>query len=129
MPDFKHDTIESLRKMTLEELANYTANSAPGNWTHLAGMAEFPLRQTQWQMKAAEAQIEAAGAEKEAARAATKAASAESDAARAATATATATEKNAKYMLASVLVAALAACASAASAYFAWYGATHPLHP
>jgi hypothetical protein len=52
MPDFKRDTIEFLRKMTPEELANYTANSPPGNWMHLAGVAEFTLRQTQWQMKA-----------------------------------------------------------------------------
>jgi DNA-binding protein YbaB len=129
MSDFKQQAIASLRGMSLEELADYTANSSPGNWTHLAGMAEFTLRQTDWQMKAAQAQIEAAEAEKEAAHAATAAAAAESDAARAATVTASATQKNAKYMLASVIVAAFAAVASAISTYFAWYGATHPPHP
>jgi DNA-binding protein YbaB len=129
MSDFKQQTITSLRGMNLEELANYTAGSSPGNWTHLAGMAEFTLRQTEWQMKAAQAQIEAAEAEKEAARAATAAAAAESEAAKAATITASATQRNAKYMLASVIVAAFAAFASAISTYFAWSGAAHPPHP
>jgi hypothetical protein len=41
---------------------------------------------------------------------------------------AAATEVNAKYMLWSVIVAALAAFGSAASAYFAWFGITHPPH-
>ena len=129
MSDFRAETIAKLRAMTLDEVVDYTAAQQADHWTHSAGMAEIARRQTGWQIKAAQAQVEAAEAEKEAARAATAAAAAESEAAQAATLTARATEKNAKYMLASVVVAALAACASAVSAYFAWYGATHPLHP
>jgi hypothetical protein len=56
------------------------------------------------------------------------AAKAEREAAEAAIAMAGSTERNAKYMLASVIVAALSAIASAVSAYFAWYGATQPPH-
>src|SRR5260370_28146987 len=94
----------------LEQLASWTGNAQPGSINHTAGLAEFTFRQTKAQLAASEAQIRAANAEVEAAQAAT--------------ATAHATEKNAKYMLASVIVAAVAAIASAVSAYFALYGAT-----
>lgn len=122
MTDFKAQTIASLRKMSLDDLAEYTAAQQADHWTHSAGMVEFTRRQTEWQVKAAEAQIEAAGAEKEAARAATIAATAEGDAARAAIDTAAATKQNAKYMLFSVIAAAVSAVASLASTAIAVFG-------
>lgn len=120
--DFKSNAIASLRKMTLDELADYTAAQQADHWTHSAGMAEFTLRQTQWQVKAAEAQVEAATAEKEAARAATIAAKAQEQAAHAAVDTAKATKENARYMLYSVIAAALSAFASLVSTAIAVFG-------
>jgi hypothetical protein len=95
VPDFKVETIASIRKMTLDQLADYTAAQQPDHWTHSAGMAKFMRRQAEWQVRAAEAQIEAAKAEKEAAQAATIAADAERDAAQVAIDTAAATKRNA----------------------------------
>lgn len=84
--------------MTLEELAqqrNFRADSSP----HLAANAEIIRRQTAAQLGAAGAQIEAANAEKRAADAAVNSAGA--------------TRLNAKYMLWSVIAAAVSAGASA----------------
>jgi hypothetical protein len=122
VPDFKADTITKLRGMTLDEVIDYTATQQADHWTHSAGMAEIARRQTEWQIKAAEAQVQAAEAEKEAARAATNAATAESDAARAAIETAAATNRNARYMLWSVIAAAVSAIASLASTAIAVFG-------
>jgi hypothetical protein len=92
MPDFRGEAVESLRKMSLDELANYTAQQSTGHWTYQAGMTEFTFRQTEWQIKAAEAQIKAAEAEERAASAAIESASH--------------AERNARYMLWSVYAAA-----------------------
>jgi hypothetical protein len=89
------------KDMTLEELAqqmNFRADSLP----HLAANAEIIRRQTEAQLGAATAQIEAAHAEKRAADAAVDSAAA--------------TRLNAKYMLWSVIAAAISAGASAISA-------------
>ena len=109
MTDFKNDTMTSLRNMSLDELAMFTGSSSPGNWTHLAGMIEFTRRQTEAQINASTAQISAAEAEVKAANAATRAAEAAVD-------SASATQLNAKYMLWSVIAAAVSATASAATA-------------
>jgi hypothetical protein len=122
VPDFKAETIAKLRQMSLDELANYTAAQQADHWTHSAGEAEFSRRQIEWQIKAAQAQVEAAEAEKEAARAATLAATAETDAARAGIDTASATKQNAKYMLWSVIAAAISAFASLVSTAIAVFG-------
>ena len=99
---------------TLTELAEWMADGQFGSDRHAQGNAEFFRRQVEWQIKAAEAQIEAANSEAEAARAATE--------------TAAATRLNAKYLLASVIVAAVAAIFSAVSTFLTWYGVTHSLH-
>ncbi len=91
---------------SLKDLAQWTGEAQPGSTNHTRGMAEFTKRQTESQLKADEAHIAAAKAEQTAAEAATKAASS--------------AERNATYMLWSVIVAAMAAFASAFSAYFAW---------
>ena len=122
LADFKTDTIANTRKMSLDELADFTAGQQADHWTHSAGMAEFTRRQTEWQIKAAEAQIEAAAAEKDAAQAATVAAAVGGDAAQAAIETAAATKRNAQYMLLSVIAAAVSAVASLASTAIAVFG-------
>jgi hypothetical protein len=91
--------------MTLEELAqqmNFRADSLP----HLAASAEFIRRQTKAQLDASAATIEAANAEKLAAEAAVDSAGA--------------MRANARYMLWSVIVAAVSAIASASAAYLAY---------
>jgi hypothetical protein len=87
--------------LSLEDLASHTGNAQPGSLNHTAGMAEFTFRQTKAQLEASEAQIIASHAETKAAEAAVKGTAA--------------AERNAKYMLASVVVAAIAAIASAVS--------------
>jgi hypothetical protein len=67
MADFKIQTIASLRRMTLDELADFTATQNADHWTHSAGMAEFTRRQTQAQLDACQAQIAAANAQERAA--------------------------------------------------------------
>ena len=121
----KEETVAALRKMTLGQLADFTALQQADHWTHSAGMAEFTMRQVEWQAKAAQAQIQAAEAEKEAAQAATIAAKAQVEAARAAIDTAGATKQNAKYMLWSVIAAAFSAVASLVSTAIAVFG-HHP---
>lgn len=101
MSDFKQDAISLLRRMSLEELANYTAEQTAGHWTHQAGITEFTLRQTEWQIRAAEAQVRAAEAEQKAAEAAVE--------------NARHSERNAKYMLLSVFAAAASAAISLAT--------------
>ena len=99
--------------LSLEDLASWTGNAGSTSVNHTAGMAEFTFRQTQAQLKASEAQIRASEAEELAAQAAIKGTAA--------------AERNAKYMLASVIVAAVSATSSAAAAYFA-YAALHVPH-
>jgi hypothetical protein len=77
---------------SIEELGNWLGGSMDGSINRAIGTAEFLKRQTKWQIEAAQAQIRAANAEEEAARAATAAAHS--------------AEKNAKYMLWSVIAAA-----------------------
>jgi hypothetical protein len=99
---------------TLEELAQdmcFRADSLP----HLTARAEITRRQTKAQLDACAAQISAATAER--------------DAAQAAVATAHSTEKNATYMLWSVIIATISAIASAVSAIAAWYAVTHSAQP
>jgi hypothetical protein len=93
---------------SLEDLASSTGNAEPGSINHTAGMAKFTFRQTKAQIAASDAQIEAARAE-------TKAANAAITSAHAA-------EKNAKYMLWSVIAAALSAVASLISTAIAVFG-------
>jgi hypothetical protein len=78
---------------------------------HLAAKAEITARQIRIQREATEAQKLAADAEKLAADASVRSAQA--------------AERNAKYMLASVIVAALAAIAAAFSAYYTYKGTIH----
>ena len=101
-------------KMTLDELAQGMAKSED-SLDRLAARAEIMRRQTQAQLDACAAQIDAARAERESAFSAA--------------AIARATERNTKYMLASVLVAAGAAVASAVSAYFTYHAAVNMLVP
>ena len=101
-------------KMTLDELAQGMAKSEDSLDRQVA-RAEIMRRQTQAQLDASAAQIDAARAERESAFSAA--------------AIARASERNAKYMLASVIVAAAAAVASAASAYFAYHAAVNLLVP
>jgi hypothetical protein len=129
MVDFKGETIAKLKEMSLDEVIDFTAEQQEGHWSRAAGMVEIARRQTDWQMRAAQAQIEAAGAEKEAAKAATAAAAAEADAARAGVVTAEATQLSATHMRRSVMVAVaslvfacFAALASSVQSYVAWTG-------
>ena len=94
------------RDMDLDELAQQM-NLRPDSLAHLAAHAEFIRRQTEAQLEAAHAQVVAARAEEMAAKANI--------------ATADATKKNAKYMLASVIVAAISALASAVAAYWSYW--------
>jgi hypothetical protein len=104
MSDFKVQAIASLRQMTIDQLADYTASQPPGHWTHSAGMAEFTRRQTQAQLDACQAQIAAANAEERAANAAVE--------------TAQHAQRNAKYMLWSVIAAAASALISLISTLY-----------
>jgi hypothetical protein len=79
------------RKASLDDLAKWTGDAEPGSINHTAGMAELTRRQILGQIEATEVEKWAAAA----------------------------SEKNAKYMLWSVIVAAIAAIAAAFSAYFA----------
>ena len=80
--------------MTLDELA-LDLRKKPDSLDYLTAKAEFALRQMRTQLKATEAQIEAANAAR----------------------------RNAKYMLASVIVVAVSAIVSAVSAYFTYLSA------
>jgi hypothetical protein len=92
---------KQLREMKLEDVLSWTGRNDPASPNHDRGMAELRFREIVLQMKSSEAQIAAADAEKLAADAAVKGTAA--------------AERNAKYMLASVIVAALAALVSAVS--------------
>jgi hypothetical protein len=102
--------------MSLEELTNdlCAAPTSQQNWN---AKAEFMRRQTQAQLDACRSQIIASEAE-------TRAAEAAVVAAQAALKGSAAAERNAKYMLGSVIVAAFAAACSAisaiATAYSVW---------
>jgi len=101
-------------KMTLDELAQELAKSDQ-SLDCRAARAEIMRRQTQAQLDACAAQIDAARAERESAFSAA--------------AIARASERNTKYMLASVTVAAVAAVAAAMSAYFSYHAAVNLLVP
>jgi len=94
------------RDMDLDELAQQM-NLRPDSLAHLAAHAEFIRRQTEAQLEAARAQVIAAKAEERVATASIEAADA--------------TKKNAKYMLASVIVAAISALASAVAACYSYW--------
>jgi hypothetical protein len=93
------------KDMDLDELAQQM-HLRPDSLAHLAAHAEFIGRQTEAQLEAAHAQIVSARAEEMAAKASI--------------ATADATKKNARYLLASVVVAAISAFASAVAAYYSY---------
>jgi hypothetical protein len=95
-------------KMTLDELAQAMSKS-DDSLDRRTAQAEIMRRQTQAQLDACAAQIDAARAERESAFSAA--------------ALARATEKNAKYLLASGIVAAGAAIAAAVAAYFTYHAA------
>jgi hypothetical protein len=92
---------KQLREMPLDDLLSWTGRSDPTSLNHNMGMAELRFREIKLQMESSQAQIAAAEAEKLAADAAVRGTAA--------------TERNAKYMLVSVIVAALAALVSAIS--------------
>lgn len=91
-------------RMPLDEIAAALGRAAPGSQTHSAMLAELNLRQTLAQIEATEAQKKAADAEKQAADAAIQ--------------TADATRLNAKYMLLSVIAAAVSAIITALGVAF-----------
>jgi hypothetical protein len=93
---------KQLREMRLEDVLSWMGRSDPASPNHDRGMAELRFREITLQMKSSEAQIAAADAEKRAADAAVESAGA--------------TKLNAKYMLWSVIAAAVSAGASAISA-------------
>jgi hypothetical protein len=101
---------KQLREMKLEDVLNWTGRNDPTSPNHDRGMAELRFREIILQLKSSEAQIAAADAQKLAADAAVKGTAA--------------TERNAKYMLNSVIVAAIAAIFAAtsaiATAYSVW---------
>jgi Tfp pilus assembly protein FimV len=101
-------------KMTLDELAQ-EMSKAEDSLDHLMARAEIMRRQTQAQLNACAAQIDAASAEREAALSAA--------------ATARSTEKTVKYLLTSVILASAAALGSAVSAYFAYHAALNTVAP
>lgn len=94
------------KEMDLDELAQQM-HLRPDSMAHLAAHAEFIRRQTEAQLEAAHAQIVAAQAEEMAAKASI--------------ATADATKTNARYLLASVIVAAISAVASAVAACYSYW--------
>src|SRR5216683_4860668 len=87
------------RTADLDQLAGWIGDATIDSVNYNKGMAEIVRRQTKAQLDSCAAQVKASNAEVKAAEAATLGAAA--------------TEKNAKYMLASVIVAALAAIGSA----------------
>ena len=89
-----------LTQMSLEDIAEAIKAYPPGSAGHTQGMTEFVRRQTQWQIQASIAQVRAANEAGEANISA---------------------RKNAKYMLWSVIVAAVSAFASALSAALTAY--------
>jgi hypothetical protein len=91
----------TLRDMSLDALLLWMGRSQPNSTNHDMGMAELRFREIKLQMESSQAQIRAAEAERLAAEASVKGA--------------VAAERNAKYMFASVIVAALAALVSATS--------------
>jgi hypothetical protein len=94
------------KNMDLDELAQQM-HLRPDSMSHLAAHAEFIRRQTDAQLEAARAQIVAARAEEMAAKASI--------------ATADATKKNARYLLAAVIAAAISALASAMAACYTYW--------
>jgi hypothetical protein len=94
------------KDMDLDELAQQM-HLRPDSLAHLAAQAEFIRRQTEAQLEAAHATIIAARAEEMAAKASI--------------ATADATKKNARYLLAAVIVAAISALASAVAASYSYW--------
>jgi hypothetical protein len=95
------------RTASLYGLSGWRGNAGINSVNYDIGMAEMLRRQTKAQLEASEAQIIASKAETRAAEAAVKGTAA--------------AERNAKYMLASVLVAASAAIFSAISAIATLY--------
>jgi hypothetical protein len=93
---------DGITKWPLDNLAGWTGRASAGSINHTRGVAELTRRQLL-------AQIDASAAEQRAADAATKADDATLKGA-------VAQEKNATYMLWSVIIAAIAALFSAASA-------------
>ena len=102
---------KSLRGLPLDKLIEWMGNMEVGSPNHGIGMTELTYRQMLLQVKATEAQVEAAKAETKAAEAAVRG----TDAA----------ERNAKYVFWSVIIAAIAALASATSAIFSAYSTFH----
>jgi nitroreductase len=98
--------VKEAKEMDLDELAQQM-HLRPDSIAHLAAHAEFIRRQTEAQLGAAHAQIVAAQAEEMAAKASI--------------ATADATKTNARYLLASVIIAAISAFASAAAACYSYW--------
>ena len=96
---------------TLFELAQDMCTRAD-SLVHLTAAAEITRRKIQAQLDACRAQIEAAVAEERAAKAAIE--------------TAASSKQNANYMLLSVIVATVAAAASAFSAYLSYAATQHP---
>jgi hypothetical protein len=96
---------KSQREKTFEELADDLLTPQDGH-QYLAAKAELDTRQIKAILDATEAQKAAANAEQRAADASVV--------------SARATKRNANYMLASVVVAAISAIASAFSAYYAY---------
>jgi hypothetical protein len=95
------------RKASLDDLTGWLGNATIDSINYNIGMAEIQRRQTKAQIDASDSQIVAAEAETRAAEAAVKGTAA--------------AERNAKYMLGSVLVAAAAAIFSAISALATLY--------
>jgi hypothetical protein len=90
---------KQLREMELTDVISWMGRNDPSSPNHDRGMAELRFREITLQMKSSQAQIEAAEAEKLAATAAVQGTAA--------------AQRNARYMFASVVVAALAALVSA----------------
>ena len=97
---------------SLDDLCGWIGNAMTNSINYNIGMAELQRRNTKAQLDASKAQIEAADAETNAAQAAIKSADA--------------SERNARYMLWSVVVAAVAAACSAASAAISAYTTIYP---
>jgi hypothetical protein len=102
----EHLMAKDAKNMDLDELAQQM-HLRPDSMSHLAAHAEFIRRQTDAQLEAARAQIVAARAEEMAAKASI--------------ATADATKKNARYLLAAVIAAAISALASAMAACYTYW--------
>jgi hypothetical protein len=94
------------KDMDLDELAQQM-HLRPDSLAHLAAHAEFIRRQTEAQLEAAHATIIAARADEMAAKASI--------------ATADATKRNARYLLAAVIVATISALASAVAACYSYW--------